>query len=122
MELTASLSCSLNVTLCFDVSDLPSILSGGRLGVIDPHCSFFPASAYAWNLARGGAELLQKHAHQVEPYVGVFDCTRASFREGHYNGTLFRFPLRTTPSLLSETTYDKDNMTAFYESFQVGVV
>ena len=42
---------------------------------------------------------------QFLPYKGIFDCTEKVFSEGRYNGTLFRFPLRTMPSELSQTLY-----------------
>ena len=40
---------------------------------------------------------------QFRPYKEIFDCNDEVFSDGKYGGTLFRFPLRQTPSKLSET-------------------
>ena len=39
------------------------------------------------------------------------------FHRGHYDGTLFRFPLRTTQSELSKTVYSVDKVTNLLDSF-----
>ncbi len=54
---------------------------------------------------------------QFLPYKGIFDCTDNVFSEGSYNGTLFRFPLRTTPSKLSQTLYSAEKVHTLFESF-----
>lgn len=36
---------------------------------------------------------------------------------GHYSGTLFRFPLRTTPSELSQTVYSDEKVDSLFKSF-----
>jgi len=86
--------------------DLPSILSGDYLGILDPHQQFFDASgSHAWTLCRDGPSLLSSARHQLDPYLGMFGCSQDTFSSTpfHYPGTLFRFPLRTTPSALSDT-------------------
>ena len=55
---------------------------------------------------------------QFSPYKGIFDCTDEVFSQGFYNGTLFRFPLRNTPSELSETLYSAGKMDTLFESFK----
>ena len=55
---------------------------------------------------------------QFSPYKGIFDCTDEVFSQGFYSGTLFRFPLRNTPSELSETLYSPEKMDTLFESFQ----
>ena len=54
---------------------------------------------------------------QFRPYKEIFDCTDEVFSEAKYGGTLFRFPLRHTPSKLSETLYSKEKMERLFESF-----
>ncbi len=55
---------------------------------------------------------------QFQPYQGIFDCTKETFNDGYYNGTLFRFPLRHVASELSPTVYDKHRIQHLFDSFQ----
>ena len=55
---------------------------------------------------------------QFSPYKGIFGCTDEVFSQGFYSGTLFRFPLRNTPSELSETLYSAEKMDTLFESFK----
>ena len=50
---------------------------------------------------------------QFKPFQGVFD-----FDFQHYKSTLFRFPLRTCPSKLSDTKYTKDKVDKLFESLE----
>ena len=54
---------------------------------------------------------------QFSPYKGVFDCSEDVFTRGSYNGTLFRFPLRTRPSELSQTLYSAEKVHTLFEGF-----
>ena len=54
---------------------------------------------------------------QFRPYKEIFDCNDEVFSEGKYGGTLFRFPLRQTPSKLSETLYSEEKMERLFDSF-----
>ena len=61
---------------------------------------------------------MNKIPEQFLPYKGIFDCTDEVFSKGYYNGTLFRFPLRSKPSQLSETLYSAEKMERLFESFK----
>ena len=98
-------------------SDLPSVLSGEKLGMIDPHQLFFPNSSHGWNIAKN-QDLLKTLRHQVDPYLGLFDCDENTFKNGYYKGTLFRFPLRCAPSPLSKEPYSQDKVYALFDSFR----
>ena len=98
-------------------ADLPSVLSGDKLGMIDPHQHFFAASSHGWNISKS-KDLLRTIRNQLDPYIGLFDCTEATFRQGYYNGTMFRFPLRNSPSSLSGSLYTPDRVKALFESFR----
>lgn len=54
---------------------------------------------------------------QFSPYKGVFDCSEDVFSRGFYKGTLFRFPLRTKPSELSQTLYSAEKVQTLFEGF-----
>ena len=60
-------------------------------------------------------ELLENHEDQFKPYENVLDC-KISTR--FYNGTLFRFPLRSAPSDLSEKVYSKEKVRKLFQALE----
>ncbi|KAL9966873.1 hypothetical protein ACROYT_G025009 [Oculina patagonica] len=105
----------------FHVTDLPSIVSSSQIGVIDPHEEYFGdgrdrRTGHRWRMKEDRAAM-DSIPDQFLPYKGIFDCTDNVFSEGSYNGTLFRFPLRTTPSKLSQTLYSAEKVHMLFESF-----
>ncbi|KAL9966875.1 hypothetical protein ACROYT_G025012 [Oculina patagonica] len=105
----------------FHVTDLPSIVSSSQIGVIDPHEEYFGdgrerRTGHRWRMIEDRAAM-DSIPDQFLPYKGIFDCTDDVFSEGSYNGTLFRFPLRTTPSKLSQTLYSAEKVHTLFESF-----
>lgn len=104
------------------LSDLPSILSDSQIGIIDPHGVYFSdrwhrRTGKYWKLNEDCAAM-EDIQDQFLPYNGIFDCTDDLFSQGSYDGTLFRFPLRTEPSELSQTLYFSEKMDALFESFK----
>jgi len=85
--------------------------------MIDPQQFAFPASSHGWSLSKH-SKLLSAIPHQLEPFIGTFDCDAGSFRAGFYRGTMFRFPLRTQPSPLSSSLYDEEKMRELLENFE----
>ena len=76
-------------------TDLPSILSGERLGIIDPHQKFFAQSTYGCNM-RKHPGIVDTLEHQFQPYLGLFGITRDMLRRGQFRHTLFRYELSIT--------------------------
>ncbi|XP_067047063.1 sacsin-like [Acropora muricata] len=106
----------------FHITDLPSLLSDCQIGFIDPHGVHFSEkrcqrTGKLWNLQED-LEAMGKVSGQFSPYKGIFDCTDEVFSRGFYDGTLFRFPLRKTPSELSETVYSADKVETLFKSFK----
>ena len=96
-------SSSCNLTII----DLPSILSGERLGIIDPHQKFFAQSTYGCNM-RKHPGIVDTLEHQFQPYLGLFGITRDMLRRGQFRHTLFRYeitgnngPFRSSNSFIS---------------------
>ena len=85
--------------------------------MIDPQQFAFPASSHGWNLSKH-SKLLSTIPHQLEPFIGTFDCDAGSFQSGFYRGTMFRFPLRTQPSALSSSLYNEEKMRELLENFE----
>ena len=89
--------------------------------MIDPHEEYFGEgkerrTGHRWRLKEDRA-VMESIPDQFLPYKGIFHCTDDAFSEGTYNGTLFRFPLRTAPSKLSQTLYSAEKVHTLFESF-----
>ena len=105
------------------IADLPSVISGERLFFIDPHERYFlyqgdRTSGYLWHLRERRSEL-ERIPDQFAPFSsGICGSTEDMLRLGHYPGTLFRFPLRCSPSELSQTTYSHERLEALLRQFE----
>ena len=99
-------------------SDLPSIVSNSQIGVIDPHeqCFGDRCTGHSWEMNEDRDAMCQI-PDQFTPYKEVFDCTEDVFSRGSYNGTLFRFPLRTKRSKLSQTLYSAEKVGTLFDGF-----
>lgn len=99
------------------------MISGERLFFIDPHERYFlyqgdRTSGYLWHLKERRSEL-QRIPDQFAPfYDGVCGTTKDVLETGHYPGTLFRFPLRCSPSELSQITYTHEHLEALLSQFE----
>ena len=101
---------------------MPSLLSESQIGFIDPLEVHFSdkrcrRTGKRWRL-REDRMAMEEIAHQFIPYKGIFGCGDEVFSQGFYDGTLFRFPLRSTPSELSETLYSAEKVGTLFESFK----
>ena len=110
----------INVLLPF-FEDLPSIVSGSTVGMIDPHEKYFSdgtsrRTGYSWRMKEDRNEMITI-PDQFSPYKGVFGISDDVFSEGSFNGTLFRFPLRKVASELSPTLYSDKKVCTLFDSF-----
>ena len=102
----------------YNVTDLPSFISGNNYVVFDPHATHLKSVFGDQTKSPGlridfakekNRRVLDRMKHQFQIYDGVFECKLTTDR-GHvpfFNGTLFRLPLRTHPSEISDKVYDK---------------
>ena len=82
-------------------TDLPTIASGNRLGFFEPQMRIWRESGKSRKLST-----VQKSCpNHLQPFDGIGDFDSSS---DFYPKTLFRFPLRTKKSPLSDTTYTPD--------------
>ena len=93
-------------------------MSNSQLGVIDPHekCFGERRTGYSWDI-RDDRDIMNAIPDQFAPYRGVFNCKEDIFTTGSYNGTLFRFPLRSKASKLSRTLYSTEKVRALFSGF-----
>ncbi|CAH1244398.1 SACS [Branchiostoma lanceolatum] len=106
----------------YHLTDLPMILSGQHVAILDPHESIFRIdglrqSGRIWHL-KEDAEEIKSLQDQFSPFKKLFDSTEDPFETGSFNGTIFRFPLRQTPSRLSKTLYDYQIVVDLFDSFK----
>ncbi|XP_053728791.1 sacsin isoform X1 [Synchiropus splendidus] len=103
----------------YHISDVPSIFSGDQIAMLDPHQTLFGVneSGQCWNL-RTDMKEISELADQFAPYVGLFGISEETMRSGSFPGTLFRFPLRMSPTQLSSNIYNKEKILELFESFK----
>ena len=96
------------------ILDLPGVVSGGCLAFLDPHETYFGRNetGQQFNLED---PLLEDFYDQFAPFENVLDCKIST---GNYQGTLFRFPLRSEPSQLSSKPYTAEKVRNLFESLR----
>ena len=110
----ASVKCVLRTLFLLSL-DLPSIVSGDTVAFLDPHEKYFVRSQLGPRFSTAGA-LLEQYFDQFHPFHQIFNC---NLNQGnYYNGTLFRFPLRTHPSQLSNKIYTREMVNTLFDSFK----
>ncbi|CAC5394544.1 SACS [Mytilus coruscus] len=97
----------------FHITDFPVIISGHSVLVIDPfkenkECQRTKLTAFEMKIGEAGI-------------LNSFGLSRKIIREGHYNGTLFWFPLRTSVSLLSTNVYCSSKIEGTLELFKIEI-
>ncbi|XP_048253465.1 sacsin-like isoform X1 [Haliotis rufescens] len=107
----------LGFTSVYNLTDVPSIISGNTMVILDPSGSYLEKPGLKANLksARNKATM----RNQFKPFEGVFGCDFN--REVICNGTLFRFPLRTEEqarkSDISNTCYTRTEVESLFKKF-----
>ena len=90
----------------YHMTDIPSFISDNYLFVFDPTLTYLKKEIM--NPAQPGKKVhltttVVVNSQQLAPYDNLF-----GFKKGEdYNGTMFRFPFRTSPSELSENIYTR---------------
>lgn len=115
----------LGFNTVYHVTDIPSILSGSSLLILDPNVSHL--KKHIKHKTNPGIKLdLSQQRHfkcfpgQFGPYEGIFDFSKQK-PVGPYPGTLIKLPFRTAEeaaqSEISQKVYDKYNITRFQQQF-----
>ncbi|KAK6186977.1 hypothetical protein SNE40_006231 [Patella caerulea] len=109
----------------YNLTDVPSFLSGETYVVFDPHTSHLGTSGLKINLNFPGNQLLRhKMKGQFYPFEGVFGCNIVDKDKVHFDGTLFRLPLRNSDeaskSAIKDISYSKSEMKEFVKKIEEG--
>ena len=97
----------LGFNAVYNLTDVPMILSRNYFVIFDPHSSYLGKAirdkrkpGMKINLNKD-VKRLCKFANQFKPFNGIFGCDLHLRKEDNsFNGTLFRFPLRTREQAL----------------------
>lgn len=89
-------------------------MSGDSVVFLDPHETHFGRGETGQRFSLED-ELLEIHEDQFKPYEDVLDCKIST---QFYNGTLFRFPLRSAPSDLSKKVYSKEKVRKLFQALK----
>ncbi|KAI4805179.1 hypothetical protein KUCAC02_009807 [Chaenocephalus aceratus] len=110
----------------YHITDVPSIFSSVHLGMMDPQEKIFGQrnSGFLWSLddAEHQEALIEMH-DQFQPFrdivslVGRKEWSTVINEDQHFDGTIFRFPLRKEASDISDNLYDSDRVVELFDSF-----
>ena len=90
----------------YHITDVPSFVSGEWLYIFDPTLQYLKGVVHNENRPGKKVKYLSKfvsHSQQLVPYEGLFGFKGSTL----YNGTMFRFPFRSSPSQISCTVYNE---------------
>lgn len=108
------------------LTDLPSIFSSGHLGIMDPQEKIFGErnGGFLWSLDdEEHQDTLMTMHDQFQPFrdivqlVGRQEWSKVVMKDQHFDGTIFRFPLRNEASDISDNLYDSAKVVELYDSF-----
>ena len=111
----------------YNLTDVPSFVSGQNMVIFDPHMKYLNSAlpgkspGLKINLQKmKNKRLMKRMNNQFKPFQGVFGCD-LSHDEPFFNGTLFRFPLRTPvqagSSEIKNASYTKEEMVTLLKKF-----
>ena len=121
----------LGFNAVYNLTDVPMFLSRNYLAIFDPHTSFL--GKVIKNIRKPGikinlnknVKMLKKFKNQFKPFNGVFGCDlHLDKQDNSFDGTLFRFPLRTRDQALTSEIknlwYNQEQMRELLEMFLRG--
>ena len=98
----------------YNITDIPSILSGQNLVFFDPNFKYLPNDWISSEnpgiriLLNESKDFLKQYEDQFKPYENIFESKIISSDEKTYKGTLLRLPFRKSPSEISKTLYTEE--------------
>nr|XP_013763752.1 PREDICTED: sacsin-like [Pundamilia nyererei] len=110
----------------YHITDVPSIFSSGHLGMMDPQEKVFGErnGGFRWSLDDAeDQEVLLNMSDQFQPFRDIIlllcgqEWSTVVMEDQHFNGTIFRFPLRNEASEISDNLYDSDKVVELFDSF-----
>ncbi|XP_037645588.1 sacsin-like [Sebastes umbrosus] len=111
----------------YHITDVPSIFSSEHLGMMDPQEKIIfggRPGGFLWSLddAEHQEALMSMH-DQFQPFRDIVslvsrpEWSEVIMEDQHFEGTIFRFPLRKEASDISDNLYDSDKVVDLFDSF-----
>uniref|UniRef100_A0A8P4GF61 HEPN domain-containing protein n=1 Tax=Dicentrarchus labrax TaxID=13489 RepID=A0A8P4GF61_DICLA len=110
----------------YHITDVPSIFSSSHLGFMDPQEKIFGEreGGFWWSLKDPeDQEALTTVHDQFQPFRDIVslvsrqEWSKVVMEDEHFDGTIFRFPLRNKASDISDNLYDSDKVVDLFDSF-----
>ncbi|XP_026232042.1 sacsin [Anabas testudineus] len=110
----------------YHTTDVPGIFSSGHLGLMDPQEKVFGDrnGGFRWSLDDAEhQEDLMTMRDQFQPFQDIVslvsgqEWSKVVMEDQHFDGTIFRFPLRNEASDISDNIYDSDKVVELFDSF-----
>ncbi|XP_075964763.1 sacsin-like [Anarhichas minor] len=110
----------------YHITDVPSIFSSEHLGMMDPQETVFGErrGGFLWSLDDAEhQEALTTMHDQFQPFrdivslVSKREWSKVIMEDQHFDGSLFRFPLRNKASDISDNLYDSNKVVELFDSF-----
>ena len=112
----------------YNITDVPSFISGNSLVIFDPHTSHLGQAirnknspGIRINFTERSLHFLQRFKNQFMPFNGIFGCNLTGNETPGFKGTLFRFPLRTKQQAnngkIVDQPYKRKDMIALLKQF-----
>ncbi|XP_074550553.1 sacsin [Halichoeres trimaculatus] len=110
----------------YHITDVPSIFSSEYLGIMDPQEKIFGEGkgGFRWSLDdEEHQEALMNMHDQFQPLrdivslVSEQEWSKVTTEDRHFEGTIFRFPLRNKKSEISDNLYDSNKVVELFDSF-----
>ncbi|KAM6979350.1 sacsin [Tautogolabrus adspersus] len=110
----------------YHITDVPSIFSSEHLGFMDPQEKIFgERSGGFWLFLEDeeDQEVLMNMPDQFQPFRDIVslvsgqEWSKVITEDHHFDGTIFRFPLRNRASEISDNLYDSNKVVELFDSF-----
>ena len=109
----------------YNLTDVPSFISGDHLVLFDPHESYIKEArntrATGLKIKLSNRTLVRRHVDQFKPFEDIFGCKVVGDNFQEFGGTLFRLPLRTAVqadrSYISKKVYTRDETRSLLKMF-----
>ncbi|KAH3856975.1 hypothetical protein DPMN_099572 [Dreissena polymorpha] len=116
----------LGFNAVYNITDVPSFISGSDMLIFDPHEKYLvdpqtKTTTRGKRIPLSKRTLVKRHTDQFKPFQDMFGCNVLNDPFTCYQGTLFRFPLRTAQqadmSEICQTVYSHDEVLCLLKMF-----
>ncbi|XP_052222402.1 sacsin-like isoform X2 [Dreissena polymorpha] len=116
----------LGFNAVYNITDIPSFISGADMLIFDPHEKYLidpltKKTTRGKRIPLSKRTLVKRHTDQFKPFQDMFGCNVLNDPFTRYQGTLFRFPLRTAQqadmSEICKTVYSHNEVLCLLKMF-----